>query len=189
MALLTRLFSSILSKEDGVHADSLMNSEKNTAQYDEAAKAHRNRPIKYYPELIEVLKQDHISIFALHSTLLTAIESRDYPRIKMMLGELRATLQAHVVKENVQLYTYLKNNRSDDPSGSCFIKDAHKEMNGIVRRVSRVTKQYEDVTLTEKLQRELTNEIKDIGRLLAARVEMEEAHLYPLYTKDGQALL
>jgi len=138
--------------------------------------------IKYHPELIDELKEDHQALFGLYGEMIEMINQGKYSDLGPRLHDFKLALEGHLLIENIKFYVYVENKLSDDPMNLEFIKDVRKEMNSIARIVIKFTKKYEHVVFTEELKRSFVKELNGIGAVLTKRVEMEESRLYTLYT-------
>jgi regulator of sigma D len=140
-----------------------------------------NNPIRFRPELVEKLMNDHREIVVIYREVKDLFEKRDYSRIGAKVNEFKRKLQGHVIVENVQFYTYLENKLRNDPMNLEFIRDVRKEMNGIAHAVVQFARKYEKVGFSDQIIEEFTKDLEEIGDVLTQRVEMEESQLYNLY--------
>jgi len=142
---------------------------------------NRDTSIKFRPELVENLTHDHQSIVTLYSDMFELLGKHKYIQLSEKITEFKRALQAHVIVENVQFYTYLEVKLSDDSTNLEFIQDVRKEMNGIARAVVQFSKKYEKAHFTDGLKDEFISDLEGIGKVLTQRVAMEESQLYTLY--------
>ncbi len=137
--------------------------------------------IKYHPDLVADLKNDHQALFALYGSLVALSKEERFRELPKKLQEFKIALQSHILVENVQFYVYLQNKLKDDPMNLEFIKEVRKEMNHIARIVVNFTKKYERVGFSVTQKREFVKELETIGGVLTQRIKMEETKLYILY--------
>ncbi len=140
-----------------------------------------DNPIRFRPELVEKLINEHREIVAIYREMKDLFDTKDYSRIGIKVNEFKRKLQGHVIVENVQFYTYLENKLRDDPTNLEFIRDVRKEMNGIAHAVVQFARKYEKIGFSDQIIAEFAKDLEDIGNVLTQRVEMEESQLYNLY--------
>ncbi len=140
-----------------------------------------DNPIRFRPELVEKLINEHREIVAIYREMKELFDTKDYGRIGIKVNEFKRKLQGHVIVENVQFYTYLENKLRNDPTNLEFIRDVRKEMNGIAHAVVQFARKYEKVGFNDKIVEEFAKDLEEIGDVLTQRVEMEESQLYSLY--------
>ena len=140
-----------------------------------------DNPIRFRPELVEKLINEHREIVVIYREMKDLFDTKDYGRIGTKVNEFKRKLQGHVIVENVQFYTYLENKLRDDPTNLEFIRDVRKEMNGIAHAVVQFARKYEKVGFSDQVIEEFSKELAGIGDVLTQRVEMEESQLYSLY--------
>ncbi len=140
----------------------------------------KNR-IKFRPELVKNLTHDHQEIITLYGEISDLVNQHKYGHVGDKVTEFKRKLQAHVIVENVQFYTYLEHKLSDDATNLEFIQDVRKEMNGIAHAVVQFSKKYEKAHFSDKLKDEFISDLEAIGKVLSQRVAMEESQLYTLY--------
>jgi regulator of sigma D len=141
-----------------------------------------NSSIRFRPDLVEKLTSGHRSIVIIYQEINTLFQKGDYLQMRIKLNEFKRVLQGHVIVENVQFYTYLENKLQNDATNLEFIRDVRKEMNGIAHAVVQFTKKYDKASFSdEEVKESFLQDIKEIGKVLTQRVEMEETQLYTLY--------
>ncbi len=137
--------------------------------------------IRFRPELVEKLINEHREIVVIYREMKDLFDTKDYVRIGIKVNEFKRKLQAHVIVENVQFYTYLDNKLRNDPTNLEFIRDVRKEMNGIAHAVVQFARKYEKAGFSDQIIEEFAKDLEEIGDVLTQRVEMEESQLYSLY--------
>ena len=159
----------------------LFGNSSSPAQNNNTLQQKHDTTIKFRPELVSKLINDHHAIFALYNDLLGLANNQEYSHVGEKVHEFKSMLQAHVIVENVQFYTYLETTLSDDPTNLEFIKDVRKEMNDIAHAVIKFSKKYQDAHFNTRLKQEFSDDLENIGAVLTQRVSMEESQLYTLY--------
>lgn len=138
--------------------------------------------IRYDPDLIEQLMQDHRSLLDLYGQTRQASEAGDYARVSQRLAAFRRGLHGHLLAENVRLYLFLDRHlAADDKSGSDLIRGFRREMDGIGKLVMGFLKKYEAIAVDPELAGTFAEDFAAIGNVLVERIEKEERVLYPLY--------
>lgn len=138
--------------------------------------------IRYHPELVEELHQDHQNLLNLFGEIQKAHQARDYESLSRRMSEFSSEFRGHLLKENVQLYTYLQHVLANDSENAALMRDLRGEMHDISKAVSRFVKKYAgneewDATRHEQFGKEL----EATGKVLTKRIQTEEKQLYPLY--------
>jgi len=141
----------------------------------------RNNEIRFRPQLVTSLTNDHQEIVTLYGEMFDLIGQHKYMQLGDKITEFKRALQAHVIVENVQFYTYLEVKLSNDETNLEFIQDVRKEMNGIARAVVQFSKKYEKAHFNDEVKDEFISDLEGIGKVLTQRVAMEESQLYTLY--------
>lgn len=156
--------------------------DKSLDQKGDSPQTKHDTSIKFRPNLVSKLINDHRTIVGLYNEIIDLTKIDDYGHVGEKVHEFKSALQAHVIIENVQFYTYLeKSLRDSDPTNLEFIKDVRKEMNDIAHAVVNFSKKYENAHFSTKLKEEFVPELESIGAILTQRVSMEESQLYTLY--------
>lgn len=137
--------------------------------------------IRFDPELIGKLKDDHHELFRIYADLVAAKDKDDFKLVAQLLHDFKLMLQTHLMVENVHFYVYLQQQFSADAEIAGFISDVRKEMDGIARTAVRFVNTYSVPDYTPELKASFAEELSAIGNVLVKRVSMEEARLYTLY--------
>jgi len=141
----------------------------------------RDNGIKFRPQLVTSLTNDHQEIVTLYGEMFDLMSQHKYILLSEKITEFKRALQAHVIVENVQFYTYLEVKLSNDEINLEFIQDVRREMNGIARAVVQFSKKYEKAHFNDQIKEEFISDLESIGKVLTQRVAMEESQLYTLY--------
>lgn len=137
--------------------------------------------IRYDPELVPALKQDHQALLGLYTVIKQAAENRRYEEIGPRLVELKRALQTHLVVENVRFYAYVQQGLAQDSDASSLIAGLRKEMDGIAHAAIKFVNRYETIAFTDEVAKAFLQELAAIGSVLVQRISTEESRLYTLY--------
>lgn len=137
--------------------------------------------ISYDPELIEKLKRDHENLLGLYGQIKAAFDAGKYPLVTEKLNTFKRALVDHLLIENVRLYIYLAYSFSSDEINDILVKEFRSEMGGIAKVVMAFLTKYETIGVDNDLAASFAKDLEAIGGALVARIEREEATLYPLY--------
>lgn len=150
----------------------------------EAATEYHTAPgteIRYAPDLIDSLKNDHQELLGLYGKIQAAFDNKDYPSVAEKLETFRNGLQSHLLIENVRLYIYLDRCLANDASNSELIRGFRREMDDIAKVAMKFLNKYSDIGVDEDLASHFAQDFATIGRVLGERIKKEETVLYPLY--------
>ena len=137
--------------------------------------------IRFSPDLVDSLKDDHQSLLGLYGEINTAFNEKRYDDVSSQLLTFKSGLNAHLLTENVRLYIYLQHALSSDPSSSELIHGFRKEMDEIAKVAIGFLRKYEAIGVDEDLAAHFAADFATIGKVLVERIEKEENTLYPLY--------
>lgn len=137
--------------------------------------------IRYDSNLIRDMLEDHRTLLAIYGSLVKSVEARDELAFYVKLGEFKSILVAHLLKEAVKLYIYLRQSLKDDENAYQLVTTYKSEMDGISRVVMKFVDDYSEKSLIGVDYAQLSIRIKEIGWLLGDRIRREESELYPLY--------
>lgn len=140
--------------------------------------------IRYEPELIPKLKNDHASLLTIWGNMAKALDKGDAKTISGLLSKFKSALNNHLLTENVKLYVYLTQHLADDPYNSEIIKEFRSEMNTIGRTVTTFLRTYTSRPIKDCELDEFRTQFEAIGEALVDRIEREENTLYELYLQD-----
>lgn len=137
--------------------------------------------IGYDPLLIQRLKSDHQRMLALFTQTQELLTTRDYEGVKRKLGELRITLQDHLMTSNVKFYVYVSRHLADDAGKSAIINEYRREMLINSRQIMDFLRTYSAARLDDSFADTFQVELLVIGAALVHRIEREQTSLFPLY--------
>lgn len=119
-----------------------------------------------------------LGLFTQAQELLT---THDYDGVKRKLGELRITLQDHLMTANVKFYVYLSRHLADDAAKSAIINEYRREMLINSRQIMDFLRTYSAARLDDSFADSFQIELLVIGSALVQRIEREQSTLFPLY--------
>jgi len=137
--------------------------------------------IRYSPDLIPQLKNDHAELLALYGKIQESYAAGNYEEVSRQLDEFRSMLQGHLLTENVRLYIYLDRMLGRDEMNSELIREFRREMDGIGRTAMNFLKKYEAIGVDKELAGAFKKDFDAIGAVLGQRIQREESTLYALY--------
>ncbi len=140
--------------------------------------------IRYSPELIGKLKDDHKALFVIFGQIKKASDSGNYSVVVKKLKEFKTAITDHLLTENVNLYIYLGRSLSNDEMNDQLVRGFRSEMNQIAKVVIAFLTKYETIGVNKALAASFDKELGEIGAALVERIEREESTLYPLYSQS-----
>ncbi len=152
------------------------------AQVRSEIQAHpKNEGIRYDPQLIGKLKDDHQTLFRIYGELVQAKDSDDFSRVSQLLGDFKLALQTHVMVENVRFYVYLQQQIAADAETSAFVAEVRKQMDGIARAAVKFANTYAIAdAYTPEQKKGFCTDLAAIGHVFTKRVSMGGSPLYTL---------
>jgi len=138
-----------------------------------------NTRIRYDNNLIHNLTNEHRLLLDLYRKIEAAYSHRHMRLLPELLIEFKDLLIGHLLKENVNLYVYLKYSLQDDPTNLELMKHMQEEMGEIGRVIFRFLKEAtaENAIYDDQFKKEFDG----IGNALVRRIKNEEIMLYPIY--------
>jgi len=100
---------------------------------------------------------------------------------RTVLQQFKSLLIAHLLKEAIKLYIYLRQKLRDDESTYRLVTGYKSEMDGISRVAMAFVDEYSAKPAENIDFALLGTRLKEIGQVLGDRIRREEAELYPLY--------
>ena len=140
------------------------------------------RTIRYDPDLVDSLKNDHTDLVSMYGQLGLDVKEGKFDRIPNALLAFKTRLEAHLLIENVRFYVYLEQALAGDSENMALIRDFRREMNIIARGVVEFVRRYQQTRVTPENSLHFIREYDEVGKLLVMRIEREEGSLYPLYS-------
>jgi len=137
--------------------------------------------IGHDPLLIERLRRDHRHFLDLFAQTQTLLNSADYDGVKRKLGELRISLQDHLLLSSTRLYVYLSQHFVARTEQLAVINQHRSAMHGNSREIMDFLRTYSAIRLDDQSAAMFQAEFLAIGTALMQRIEREESTLFPLY--------
>lgn len=137
--------------------------------------------IAYKPALIEELQTEHRELMHLFKVLVAAHQRGDHDAAVSNLKRFTYALRAHLLKENLHLYVYLKHALKDDQESSGLMASMRVEMGKIGRVLNDFVTRYTSAPWDLEMRQDLGAEINKIAEVLTVRIQQEEDVLYPMY--------
>jgi len=151
---------------------------KRKPELSEKAYSVSNTNIHYKPNLIGILKDDHVSLLGLYNDIKRTSESGQYRKTAKHLSAFRYEFEDHLLKENINLYVYLAHQQAGDPINKSLITKFRTEMNAIATVALCFLEKFETIESDTDLQKEFPEELAAIGDALGKRMGREETMLY-----------
>jgi len=143
-------------------------------------------PLGYRPDLVAELTHEHRLLESAFASLVAAHNSGDVETCIFRLRMFTNLLRAHLLKENLQLYRYLRHAFAGTPETAARTETLRREMQDIGRTLNAFANAYLGATWNEARRRALGRDLIEIGQILAQRIETEERALYPLYIQPDR---
>jgi len=137
--------------------------------------------IGYDPLLIKRLMDDHQRMLELFTQTQSLLTTHDYDGVKRKLGELRITLQDHLMTASVKFYVYVSRNLATDLAKVAIINEYRREMLANSRQIMDFLRTYSSAQLDDSFADTFQVELLVIGSALVQRIEREQSTLFPLY--------
>ena len=145
------------------------------------AVASAEASIAYKPVLVDELSAEHRELLHLFKVMVAAHQRGDHDAAVCNLKRFTYALRAHLLKENLHLYVYLKHALRDDPESSALMASMRIEMGKIGRVLNDFVTRYTSSPWDLEIRQELGGELNKIAEVLMVRIEQEEEVLYPMY--------
>jgi hypothetical protein len=175
MSFFKQLFNLFFGSSDEPAAEAAPAAER-------AAPVAPGTNIRFHPELIDKLKDDHQLLLSLFGETSHAAAQGDVAAAAERLEAFRTALQGHLLIENIRLYVYLEHVFADDPASFSLIHEFRHEMDGIGKAVIKFLLKYEELAAHPEQAKAFAQDLAAVGKVLVSRIEREEGTLYPLYT-------
>jgi hypothetical protein len=146
-----------------------------------ATKSTPDTGIAYKPMLVEELQIEHRELLHLYKSLMAAHQRGDFDASVVCLKRFTYALRAHLLKENLHLYVYLKHALRQDPESSALMGSMRLEMGRIGRVLNDFVTRYTSSPWDTEVRQALGGELHKIAEVLQIRIQQEEEVLYPMY--------
>lgn len=146
-----------------------------------ASAAAPETSIAFKPALIDELQTEHRELLHLYKSLIAAHQRADFDAAVVCLKRFTYALRAHLLKENLHLYVYLKHALRHDPESSALMASMRVEMGKIGRVLNDFVTRYTSSPWDLEVRDSLKGELHKIAEVLSIRIQQEEEVLYPMY--------
>jgi hemerythrin-like domain-containing protein len=146
-----------------------------------SAVAAPDTTIAFKPALVEELQVEHRELLHLFKGLVAAHQRGDFDAAVSNLKRFTYALRAHLLKENLHLYVYLKHALRHDPESSALMSSMRVEMGKIGRVLNDFVTRYTTSPWDLEVRENLREELAKIAEVLSIRIQQEEDVLYPMY--------
>lgn len=140
-----------------------------------------NVSLKYDPDLIPQLKQEHNALLRLFGEIKQSHASNDFMALKRALQKFQMTLSLHLAMENSSFYSYLRMHLSKNSEQHNTMIAFWDDMQTTGQVVAQFLKKYNHADFTPEMQSSFGYELEAIGTALASRIKREEESLFGLY--------
>ena len=137
--------------------------------------------IAYKPALVDELQAEHRELLHLYKSLVATHQRGDFDAAVSNLKRFTYALRAHLLKENLHLYVYLKHALRHDPESSALMASMRIEMGKIGRVLNDFVTRYTSSPWDLEIRQDLGGELNKTAEVLMVRIEQEEQVLYPMY--------
>ena len=137
--------------------------------------------IAYKPVLVDELRVEHRELLHLFKVMVAAHQRGDQDAAVCNLKRFTYALRAHLLKENLHLYVYLKHALREDQESSALMASMRVEMGKIGRVLNDFVTRYTTSPWDLEVREALGGELSKIAEVLNIRIEQEEEVLYPMY--------
>ena len=146
-----------------------------------AADSAPETKIAWKPTLVDELQTEHRELLHLYRSLMAAHQRADFDAAVVCLKRFTYALRAHLLKENLHLYIYLKHALTVDQESSVLMASMRVEMGKIGRVLNDFVTRYTSAPWDFEMRQDLGAELNKIAEVLSVRIQQEEDVLYPMY--------
>ena len=133
-----------------------------------------NESSKKREKLTYELAQEHQHLIELIKKIK---QEQNYKKKLKLLKKFYYEYNLHTLKEEKQLYNYLKIKYKFLPDKQEYIQQKHKEIKDITNFIEEFAKKYSKNIQTEEFEKEF----KTLENILVQRIKLEEEKLFSLY--------
>ena len=138
------------------------------------------RGVPFDPSLITALTHQHREMMMLLVRASSAAELGYYAEAQTALTEFKATLDAHLRRESIQLTPYLASHLRGEGAAE-LMREMHTNTSLIQRTVMGFLDRYMDKPVSGAYLGDFLREIEQVSEEFCQEVEREEAEFYTLY--------
>lgn len=137
--------------------------------------------VQYHADLMPGYLVKHQELVALFTVIGDKVQSGDFQSVPAALVAFKTALESHLLSENVRFYSYLEQQFRSTPDNYQLVKSFRVEMRGIARQVVDFIRKWREAGVNANTVDDFMEEYRQVGNVLATRIEAEEQDLYPLY--------
>lgn len=136
--------------------------------------------IQYHADLIPRFKDQHANLQKSFQAIRSQAQNSDFADVRKSLQAFKQALTAHLLEENIKLYTYLSRCVANDTDSKELMLNLKSEMERVGTAMTRILNKYMDAATPPDRQAFL-DDLDEVGSMLFNRIEREEASLYEMY--------
>lgn len=136
--------------------------------------------IQYHADLIPRFKNQHADLQKSFQAIRAHAQNGDLVDAKKSLLTFKQALTAHLLEENIKLYTYLSRCVANNTDSKELMLNLKSEMERIGTAMGRILNKYMDAA-TPPDRQTLLDDLDEVGTMLFNRIQREETSLYELY--------
>jgi len=138
---------------------------------------------RYDLQLIDLMKDDHRTLFYIYSDLVRATERDDYATVRRLLANFKFALQAHLRVENMRSYAQLLQPLHAPDAGTlALIAELRREVDGVARAAVAFATTYAGIDeYTPEKKADFSARLASIGDVVIRQVSLEVSRPYTLY--------
>lgn len=137
--------------------------------------------IAYKATLVPELIREHRELLRVFQTLMAAHEAKLHDESILRMKTFATLLRAHLLKENLHLYVYLKHALQHDSELTELMNAMRAEMGAIGKVLNQFVTKYTTSPWDSETREQLGTELTGIASVLQKRIAQEESTLYTMY--------
>jgi len=139
--------------------------------------------IQYHPDLIGRFKDQHAELQKTFHAIKSQVQNSDFVDVRKSLQAFKQALMAHLLEENIKLYTYLSRCVAGNADSRELMLNLKSEMERVGTAMMRIINKHTDTdaTATSPDRQTLLDDLDEVGAMLFNRIQREETSLYELY--------
>jgi hypothetical protein len=142
--------------------------------------------VAYSETLLDELKQDHRDLLRLFRTTVEMHGKKDCDNAWQGLKRFVYVWRVHAQKENLQLYTYLRQCLDNDARSIAEINALRNDAVLIGRALSDCVARYEGMAWSIDMRQRFGEELGALDKTLAMRFMKEESDLFSMYRQPSE---
>lgn len=137
--------------------------------------------IQYHADLIQRFKDQHADLQKTFHAIRSQAQNSDFVDARKPLLAFKQALTAHLLEENIKLYTYLSRCVANHADSKELMLNLKSEMERVGTAMGRILNKYTDAAATPPDRQTLLDDLDEVGTMLFSRIHREETSLYELY--------